>query len=350
MAKRKTKVALLLGGDSSEREISLKTARAMHGALPDARYEAHLYDVRDTGELTADLPLDSERLAEDEIQALLDWWQKAATAKKAHTLKWGALGDTLQKSGADVVLSALHGGWGEDGTVQTLLEVAGLKYVGSPARASSIAMDKQLAKAIIRDAGIPVARGALLNGPEAPPPFAGACVVKPNAGGSSVGVTILRDGWSKEDWQTAVEAAFADGSGVIVEEFIEGQEVTAAVLGVRESARPLPIVEVVPQGDAEFYDFKAKYAAGGSAHVIPPRLAEEVQARIQRHALSAFRALGCRGVARADFIVTPNGTPYFLEINTLPGMTPTSLVPDAAGAAGISFEELVEKLVADALQ
>ncbi|HEX8832965.1 MAG TPA: ATP-grasp domain-containing protein, partial [Abditibacteriaceae bacterium] len=185
---------------------------------------------------------------------------------------------------------------------------------------------------------------------DAAPPFDGPCVVKPNSGGSSVGVTLLSGDYDAAQWKSALQNALADGSGALVEEMIVGTEVTASVLGVGNDARALPIVEVVPQIGDGFFDFQAKYSAGGAQHLIPPRLAEDVQEQIRDYVLRAFGALGCRGVARADFIISSEGTPYFLEINTLPGMTNTSLVPEAAAAAGISFNELVEMLVADALQ
>jgi D-alanine-D-alanine ligase len=176
------------------------------------------------------------------------------------------------------------------------------------------------------------------------------CVVKPNGGGSSVAVTIFRETPEQSTLNAAVEAALADGNGVLIEEFIAGQEVTATVLGEGDGARALPIIEIVPQEGAEFYDYTAKYAPGGSQHLLPPRLDEAVQQRIQDYALRVHRALRARGVARSDFMVTADGTPYFLEMNTLPGMTETSLVPDAARAIGLSFEDLVETLLQDALK
>lgn len=348
MSDTKTNVALLCGGDSSEREISLKSARALHSALSPDRFDVRVYDVSQVSARAAGtrkstvLPVDESRLDADEIAALRAWWQDCG----GEPATWSELATRLQNDGAHVAFSSLHGGWGEDGTVQTLLEVAGIRFVGSPARASLIAMDKRLCKLLARDCGLAVARGALVNSGETPP-WSGPCVVKPNGGGSSVGVTILRE-YDAATFEAAVEAARADGSEALVEEFIEGIEVTAAVLESAAGARALPVVEVVPH--AEFYDFKAKYGVGGSTHICPARLSPEATARVQRDALAIFEVLGCRGVARADFLVTTEGIPYFLEINTLPGMTQTSLVPDAARAAGITFENLVQQLVADALQ
>jgi D-alanine-D-alanine ligase len=349
-------VALLLGGDSSEREISFKTGKAMRGALSPQRFAVTVFDVSSQPLVSDKVPnaqpvrLDASRLATDEYSGILDWWTGLARDGAARQVSWNALAATLNDIRCDVVLPALHGGWGEDGTVQALLEVAGLPYVGSPQRASVIALDKQICKAVMRDAGIQVPPGVLIRHPAEARPFDGPCVVKPNAGGSSVGVTMLRDARDNARWQQAIDAALADGDAVLVEEIIEGVEVTAAVLDEGETMRVLPLIEIVPENEGGFYDFTAKYAAGGSRHLIPPRISQEAQDRVAEYALRAHRALGCRGVTRSDYIVTADGTPYFLEINTLPGMTQTSLVPDAARATGISFEALVEKLVEDALQ
>ena len=348
-----TRVALLLGGDSSEREVSFKTAMAMARALAPERFQVTAFDIssHDLSNATnADaLPsarVDAGLVSPHEYSSLQEWWSQDANARKC--IGWNALAGKI--NGAhDVVLSALHGGWGEDGTVQALLEVAGVPYVGSPQRASVIAMDKQMCKAVMREAGIQSPRGALLSDEDALPPFKSACVVKPNGGGSSVGVSILQGGFSSEAWRVALKSALSDGGAALVEEMVSGVEVTVAVLGERESARVLPVVEIVAQSEGGFYDYAAKYGEGGSKHLIPPRVSQQAQESVAACALRAHNALGCRGVSRSDYIVTPDGTPYFLEINTLPGMTATSLVPDAARAAGMSFESLIETLVQDAL-
>jgi D-alanine--D-alanine ligase len=183
-----------------------------------------------------------------------------------------ALATELKPEHFDVVLSGLHGGWGEDGTIQALLEVAGVPYVGSPQRSSVIAIDKQLCKLVMRDAGLNVARGAFVGDFTEQPPFLGPIAVKPNAGGSSVGVTLFRQSPNAAQWQTALCAALADGSGALVEELIEGIEVNAGVLGEGDAARSLPLIEIVPHSASGFYDYEAKYAVGGSEHFIPPRL------------------------------------------------------------------------------
>jgi len=339
-SKDKIRVALLIGGDSSERAVSFASGKAMAAALPLDRFAVTAFDVASEA---------TRALAHTETNVL---------SVACHPLAWDQLATTLRVGDFDVALPALHGGWGEDGTLQSLLEVAGIPYVGSPQRASMIAMDKQVCKAVMRDLGLPVPAGRVIEALEAAPegeqdgPVGAPCVVKPNAGGSSVAVTIIRDmaGGTSAALREAVNAALRDGSGALVEELIEGVEVTAAVLGEGNAARVLPLIEIVPQSAGGFYDYEAKYTPGGSQHLTPPRLPAEVQGRIAEYALRAHRALGCRGVARSDYIVSADGTPYFLEINTLPGMTEMSLVPDAARAAGLSFAQLLETLILEALR
>ncbi len=315
------RVALFLGGDSSERAISIKTGKAMREALNGAPYQVETFDVA------------SDFTEEINGAAYLNWRDLT----------------TVLSDNFDVVLSGLHGGWGEDGALQSLLEIVGIPYVGSGPRASMIAMDKQLCKLVMRENGLAVPRGVVINDDLAFAPFAGACVVKPNDGGSSVGITILDDASNEAKWRDALKSGLRDGA-VLVEELIVGTEVTCPVLGEGHDARALPVIEIVPQSDGGFYDFEAKYAPSGSQHLIPPRLSEDVQKRVQNDALKAHRTLGCRGVSRSDFLVKSDGTPVFLEINTLPGMTETSLVPDAARAAGIAFPQLIRGLVDDALR
>ena len=342
-------LALLLGGDSTEREISFKTAVAMYEALNKARYEIHLFDVTARDAPPASAALNETLLSFSEYSQLENWWRELAQNGGARRVSWAQLGGAL--SGFAVALPALHGSWGEDGTLQALLQIAGVPCAGSSQSACVVAMDKQLCKIVAREAGVNVPRGVRIHKVDASlqMPFSGACVVKPNGGGSSVGVTITPDASDEIALRNAVAAALQDGGDALIEELIVGCEVTAAVVGEGEAARALPLIEIVPQDSGEFYDYAAKYAAGGSRHLIPPRLSQAAQDAVLEAALRVHRALGCRGVTRSDFLVDENDTPYFLEINTLPGMTKTSLVPDAARAAGLDFDELVETLVSDAL-
>jgi D-alanine-D-alanine ligase len=340
----KIKVALLTGGDSSERAVCFMSAKAMANALPRDRYAVTIFDVSFPATRAADPALGENVLGKKPQHALV-------------SVDWNHLVTTLYTTGFDVALLALHGGWGEDGTIQSLLEVAGIPYTGSAQHACTVAMDKRTTKALVSTLGVPSPQGKVLWSVEeldtsAPDSFFfhAPCVVKPNGGGSSVGVSIFAQTPDQSTLRQAVQNSLADGNGVLIEEFIQGQEITACVWGEGAAARALPLIEIVPQQGAAFYDYKAKYSPGGSAHLMPPRLAETVQQQIAEYALLAHRALGCRGVARSDYMVTAEGKIYFLELNTLPGMTETSLVPDAARASGSGFETLVENLVRDALQ
>ncbi|HQR30138.1 MAG TPA: D-alanine--D-alanine ligase [Anaeromyxobacteraceae bacterium] len=294
------KVAVLLGGRSAEREVSLATGKACADAL-----RARGLDVT-----PVDVGLD--------------------------------LAERLRAMGADVAFLALHGRFGEDGCAQGLLESMGIPYTGSGVLASAMGMDKVVSKLVFRDAGLalapyrvfPRARAAAVT--VADLPFGLPAVVKPACEGSSVGVHVV-----KEPAQLApalADAATFKGD-VIVEGYVRGQEVNVAVL----DGEALGTVEMVPS--REFYDYVAKYTPGSTTYHVPARLSPEVTARVSRDAETAFRALGCEGAARVDFIVTPDGTPHILEVNTLPGMTGTSLVPKIAAGRGIPFPELCERLL-----
>ncbi len=334
------KVALLTGGDSSERPVAFLSARAMAEALSRDKFAVAIFDVSEVETRAANPSLGEDVLGKKPSHVIVG-------------VEWNTLVTQLYTTGFDVVLPALHGGRGEDGTLQALLEVAGIPYAGSDGHTSALAIDKAVTKAFLSSLGIATPRGQVFGSWAEAEASGGkltpaACVVKPNEGGSSVATTIFRAAPTPEALKRAVESALADGSAALIEELIVGVEVTAAVLGEGAGARVLPLLEIVPRG--EFYDFASKYEAGGSQHITPPRLSRDILSRVEATALRAHRALGCRGVARSDFIVTPEGEVFLLEVNTLPGMTQTSLVPDAARAAGIEFPELVERLLLAALE
>ena len=296
MSKR---VAVLMGGWSSEREVSLVSGAAVAKALGEAGYDARTIDVaRDPADLLARL-----------------------TPRP------------------DVVFNALHGRWGEDGTIQGLLDLLAIPYTHSGLLASALAMHKPTAKLVFERAGIPVAehvvtgREAIAAGDPMPRPY----VIKPLNEGSSVGVRIVRNG----DNLCSLGADWTFGDAVMVERFIPGREFTVAVMG----DRPLAVTEITT--DRGFYDYDAKYAPGGSRHVIPAQLEPAVYDEAMALAGRAHRALGCRGVSRADLRYDGRQL-YMLEINTQPGMTPTSLVPEQAAYAGISFPDLVTWMVENA--
>ena len=296
-------VAVLMGGWSAEREVSLRSGKACADALARVGYRV--------------TPIDVGR----DIAAVL-------SAIKP-----------------DVALNVLHGRPGEDGTLQGMLEILGIPYTHSGVLASAVAMQKDYAKVLFRAAGVPVAEDLVASRFEAaqrhlmPPPY----VVKPIAEGSSVGVFIVTEEHPhppqelyRDDW--------AFGEKVMIERYIPGKELTCAVIG----DRALDVIEIVPA--TRFYDYEAKYAAGGSEHLLPAQILPNVYQEVRRLALAAHSALGCRGVSRADFRYDDRGTGELvcLEVNTQPGMTETSLVPELAAYAGITFDELVRWMVEDA--
>jgi D-alanine-D-alanine ligase len=256
----------------------------------------------------------------------------------------------LVAAGADVAFICLHGRYGEDGTVQGLCELLELPYVGSGVLASALAMDKVKSKQFFSLAGLPtpdyevVRRGLAYDVDGLVSALGEKTVVKPANEGSSVGMTIVH---RADELAAAIERAFEHDRDVLVERFVEGTEVTIAVIG-NDDVVALPTLEIVPEH--EFYDYDSKYVPGMSSHIIPARVSEEARAECQRLAVSAHRTLGCWGMSRADTIVEADGTVWLLEVNTIPGMTSTSLVPDAARAAGIEFPQLCRMLVEFALE
>lgn len=322
------KVALLMGGRSSEREISLRTGRGIAQALRNLGHEVAAIDAANGRLLPA---------GEEERAAL-----PAAEVRALAPSSESAIARAEAVADAEVVFIALHGGAGEDGTIQALLDLAGKPYTGSGVMASAIAMNKAMAKRLFEHAGIPTPRWTLFTrGRGAPTVDAAALggyplVVKPNAEGSTVGLTVVTE---PADLPAALELAARYGPDVMVEEYIPGRELTVAVMG----GEPLPIVEIRP--DSGHYDFEAKYTAGRSQYFCPADLPEALAARIRELGARASRVLGCAGVSRGDFRLSPANEPYCLEVNTVPGMTPTSLVPMAAKASGLSYDQLVERML-----
>ena len=302
----KRHVAVLMGGLSAEREISLRSGEACAAALEEKGYLVSRVDVGPD------------------------------------------IASCLAELKPDVAFNALHGKYGEDGCVQGLLELLHIPYTHSGDLASSVAMNKEVAKTLMAAAGVPTPQGRVVHRLEAakghvlPPPY----VLKPVSEGSSFGVFIVEEhaqrpplALSASDW--------SHGDFMLAERFIPGRELTCAVMG----DRPLEVIEILA-ADGGWYDYHAKYAKGGSKHVLPAVLKPNIYQQVQQLALEAHRALGCRGVSRADFRYDdrPNGTGdlLVLEVNTQPGMTETSLVPEMAAYAGFSFGELVQWMVEDA--
>jgi D-alanine-D-alanine ligase len=299
-------VAVLMGGFSAEREVSLSSGRACASALEGEGYRITRIDVG------RDLPM------------------------------------VLASVKPDVAFNALHGRFGEDGIVQGVLELMQIPYTHSGVLASALAMQKDQAKAVMAAAGVPVPRGVTVHRLEAAqrhvlsPPY----VVKPVNEGSSVGVIIVKEDRSHPP-QELGRSDWAFGDIMLVENYVAGRELTCAVMG----DRPLGVIDIQPAAGV-FYDYDSKYAKGGSIHILPAEIKPNIYHQVQQLALTAHQALGCRGVSRADFRYddTPGGTGELvcLEVNTQPGMTETSLVPELAAHDGFSFGELVRWMVEDA--
>ncbi len=300
----KNKILVLMGGYSEEREVSLRSGAAVLNALIKLGYDAISLDL------------------------------------KGSSLK------AIEDHKPDLVFLTLHGKDGEDGTVQGLLELMGIPYTGSGVASSAIGINKILTKKILVYEGIPTAPFTILKNKPSAIELQSLLdliglpmVIKAATQGSSIGTYIVR---KSDAIMAAIEASFEYGSDVLVEKFIDGTEVTSTVIG-NDITQVLPLIEITSAN--EFYDYESKYTPGMCNHIIPARLSEDTQTIVAKLSEKVYKALGCRGYARVDFIVDNDGNPFVLEINTIPGMTEMSLVPDAARAAGISFEELVEKIL-----
>ena len=306
----KMRLALIAGGKSSEREVSLKSGAQVFEALDKDKYDIRRYDpLADLGRLVADAP---------ELQ---------------------------------VALIIMHGRGGEDGAMQGFLDLLEIPYQGSRVLASALAMNKELSKALYQLIGLRVPNAMAFSRQIAPSPqeieatLGLPVVIKPATEGSSIGISLGR---TLAELKTGLAAAFRYDPHVLVEEFIQGTEITGAVLG-NTTAQALPLVEIIPADNYTFFDYEAKYQPGASKEICPARLAPELAKQAQTCALKAHQALGCRGYSRTDMIVRDDKI-YVLETNTIPGMTATSLFPQAAKAAGLEFPALLDKLIDLALE
>jgi len=306
----KLTVALLSGGRSAEREVSLKSGEQVYKALDNDKYNIRRYDPRD----------DLARLVKEAPEI-------------------------------DVALIILHGRFGEDGTIQGLLDLLDIPYHGSGVLGSALGINKILSKRLYEHAGLPVSPYLIIDKAErdAESKVQNALgfpvVVKPEHEGSSIGLSIVTEA---NKFKAALELAAQYDRLVLVEKYIEGTEITGAVLG-NLYPEPLPLVEIIPGEQYEFFDYEAKYKPGATEEICPARLSKELTEKAQDYAVRAHQALKCRGYSRTDMIVG-NDSIYILETNTIPGMTATSLYPQAAAAAGISFSQLLDRLIELALE
>jgi D-alanine-D-alanine ligase len=318
------RVAVLAGGRSSEHEISLASARSVLESLDPARYDVVTVAIGRDGR----------------------WELGSGDGSVAETLPVPAVNAPATLGEVDVVLPILHGPFGEDGTVQGLLELAGVPYVGAGVAASALCMDKDLFKKVLRDSGIPVARHlALRTGDRVENPFGYPCFVKPARLGSSVGITKAHN---EDELGDAVLLAFRHDEKVLIEEFLDGAEVEVGVLGNLDPIASLP-GQIVPLGH-EWYDFASKYEEGGMKLVVPPELPEDVIEQAQRVAVETFRVTDCEGMARVDCFVVDGERVVVGELNTIPGFTATSVYAKLFEASGIPYEDLLRRLIELAIE
>jgi len=307
----KLKIALLRGGVSGEREVSLNTGMMIYEALNKEKYEVFLYDPRD----------DLEKFYIDAINKKFD-----------------------------LVFPALHGPFGEDGKLQGMLDMINMPYLFSGCLASALAMNKYKAKVIVEKSGINILRDKVINKnknlniEEITKEFSFPIVIKPIELGSSVGISIAK---SERQLKSGIKTAFEHDTGVLIEKYIKGRELTVAVMG-NNPPIPLPVIEIKPK-TSTWFDYAAKYEPGACDEICPAEILNEERNQVQNLATKAYNAIGCKDLARVDFIWNENKSKfYFLEINTIPGMTATSLAPQAAKAAGMEFSDFLDKLIAGA--
>lgn len=298
---RNKRIGVLMGGFGSEREVSLKSGSAVIDSLRASGYKTVAIDVGDD---------------------LIEW---------------------LREERVEAAFIALHGPVGEDGIVQGVLEFLRIPYTGSGVLGSAFAMDKRMAKRAFEAQGIPTAKWESLhrNATKTPLSIKPPLVVKPSRQGSTVGISIINTD-DHDKIEDALNLAFSLDEWVLVEEFIPGAEITVGVL----DGEALGCVEIRPEGG--FYDYERKYTPGKTQYLAPAPIPESVASRVRAFAVTAYNALGCRGAARVDFRVTPEGEPRILEVNTIPGLTSTSLLPKSAGVVGMDFNKLVERMLAGA--
>ena len=306
----KIKIALLSGGISGEREVSLKTGEQIFNALDKNKYKIFRYDPK--------------------------------TNLKSF------FNDAIDKK-FDLVFPALHGPFGEDGKLQGMLDMISIPYVFSNCLSSALAMDKHKTEIIAATSGLTTAKDIILseadnnyNLDEIIKKLSFPVIVKPVELGSSVGASIAN---TKQELRKGIKTAFKCDNRVMLEQFIAGRELSVAIIDNKEKTKALPVIEIIPK-ISKWFDYKAKYEIGGSEEVCPAEIPNRIKNKIQKSAVKIFKIIGCKDIARADFIWSQkNKKNYFLEINTIPGMTRTSLVPQAAKAAGIEFSELLDKLI-----
>jgi D-alanine-D-alanine ligase len=338
--KNKIKVAVLMGGRSPEHEISLLSGQQVTNNLDSEKYEI----------LPVVISKDGKRWQltdKTTISALADPIALRGTKKEIVLSNKQELAgaESMSQKEIDVVFIAMHGPFGEDGTVQGLLDLAGVKYTGSGVLASALGMDKMMFRKVLKSEKLPIPKHIIVKRGEnfrnifktlGPPPY----FVKPNDQGSSVGASIVK---TKKDLGKALKESFKYGKVALVDEYIKGRELTCAVIG-NDKPKALPVIEIRPL-KGEFFDYESKYTESGAEEIVPAEIPKSLSNKIQDLSLRVYKAVGCRGFGRVDFIIKDGREPVILEINTIPGLTPMSLLPKAAKAAGMGYSVLLSRII-----
>ncbi|HSP89199.1 MAG TPA: D-alanine--D-alanine ligase [Ignavibacteriaceae bacterium] len=328
MEKKKNRIALLLGGTSPERKVSKATGASIYKALINLGYQTFLVNPA-YGDKQ---PKNSEDFFKDED------YSEISNENYIKALNLEIL------NSVDLAFLALHGKWGEDGTIQSMLELKGIKYTGSKILSSAITMDKTMSKILFQHNNVRTPLWITVNADynlsllkkEIDSKLKYPCVIKPNDQGSTVGLTICKN---ENEIEEAIKLSLQFSNKALIEEYIPGREMTVAIV----EDEVFPVLEIKPKHS--LYDYECKYTPGMSEYEVPAKISEDVSDMMKKSAQTAFKSLGCEGYARVDFRLSPANIDYCLEINSLPGMTSTSLVPKMAKAVGISFEELVDRIV-----
>lgn len=336
---KKTRVIVLMGGRSSEHEVSILSGTNVVSAIDTKKYEALPVVISKSG--------NSWKLTTKEaLKQLNDTLSLRGTSKEIILSEQKNIpsADSINEKSADVVFIAMHGPFGEDGTIQGMLELTGIPYTGSGVLSSALGMDKVAFRKIMSFEKILIPKYVVYKKGESIksvfkklgklPYF-----VKPSKQGSSVGASIVK---RKKDLPKAIEEALLYDNEVLIDEYLKGAEVTCGILG-NDKLTALPVVEIVPI-KGEFFDYESKYTESGSEEIVPARIPNSLSRKIQKISMKVYKAIGCRGFGRVDFIIK-RGKPYVLEINTIPGLTPMSLLPKAAKAADISYTELIDTII-----
>lgn len=339
--KKKINIIVLMGGKSSEHEISLISGREVVRNLNEKKYSVLPIVITRDG-------VNWRLTSKENLLGLPDPLELKKSGNELVTKDYKEIENVQKMQNIDAVFIAMHGPYGEDGTVQGMLELAGVKYTGSGVLTSSLAMDKYMTRQFLSAHKILTPKYVVVKKNESNLNISKALgkfpfFVKPNDQGSSVGMSIVQD---TKELAKAIDKAFEYSDTVLVDEYIDGKEITCAILG-NENPKALPLVEIIPKG--EFFDYDSKYLDGGAQEIVPARISNELTRKIQTVAIKIYKAMGCRGFARVDFILKNNKSPLFLEVNTIPGLTPMSLFPKAAKAAGITYDKLLEEIINYAL-